>query len=229
MLMVLVIVLTAAAITEELLKITEDKQGLSTLRGFDSPFYHTTETLTGCQFQGKMQSSTTSSQPGSVTQDTLAMLDKADNIFNTTGSGRGIGGGRGGDGRALAASFLDQSWSFQSSFTPIDANLHRSPLAPEDDTLKFSWLSPSPCGKTPSVPLPYESFFELALPRAASLFVGQRTWEAAQKVAAEGLQQWEEGLENGEEEEGVASASPLEVLDRLVQQGSDAHDKVLKR
>lgn len=44
----------------------------------------------------------------------------------------------------------------------------------------------------------------------------------------ERLSQWEEGLEDGEEE-GVVSASPLEVLDRLVQQGSDAHDKVLKR
>lgn len=44
----------------------------------------------------------------------------------------------------------------------------------------------------------------------------------------ERLSQWEEGLEDGEEE-AVVSASPLEVLDRLVQQGSDAHDKVLKR
>lgn len=222
--MVLAVVLPPAAITEELLKITEEKQGPSGLRGFDSPFYRTTETLTGCQFQGKMQPSATSSQPGGVTQDTVTTLDKAENIRSTTGVGRG-----GGDSRASAAGLLDQSWSFQSSFTPIDHHPHRSPLAPEDDTLKFSAFSPSPCGKTPSVPLPYESFFDLALPRAASLFVGQRTSEAAQKVAAEGLQQWEEGLENGEEEEGVVSVSPLEVLDRLVQQGSDAHDKVLKR
>lgn len=88
-------------------------------------------------------------------------------------------------------------------------------------------FSPSPCSKTPA-PVPYESFFDLALPRAASLFVGQKTSEAVHKAAMERLSQWEEGLEDGEEE-GVVSASPLEVLDRLVQQGSDAHDKVLKR
>lgn len=223
--MVLVVVLPAAAITEELLKITKEKQEPSGMRGFDSPFYRTTETLTGCQFQGKMQPSTTSFQPGGVTQETVMTFDKAENIPSTTG----VEQGGVGDSRTSTAGLLDQSRSFQSSFTPIDHHPYCSPLAPEDDTLKLSSFSPSPCGKTPSAPLPYESFFDLALPRAASLFVGQRTLEAAQKVAAESLQQWEEGLENGEEEEGVASASPLEVLDRLVQQGSDAHDKVLKR
>lgn len=149
-------------------------------------------------------------------------MDKAESAASAAGGGR--------DSRASATGLLDQSWSFQSCFTPIDHHPHRSPSAPEDDALKFTAFSPSPCGKTPPAPVPYESFFDLALPRAASLFVGQRTLEAAQKAAAvaEGLPQWEEGLENGEEE-GVASASPLEVLDRLVQQGSDAHDKVLKR
>lgn len=92
---------------------------------------------------------------------------------------------------------------------------------------KFGMFSPSPCSKT-QASVPYESFFDLVLPRAASLFVGQKTSEAVQKVTLERLSQWEEGLENGEEEV-VVSASPLEVLDRLVQQGSDAHDKVLKR
>uniref|UniRef100_A0A671YUY7 TSC complex subunit 1b n=1 Tax=Sparus aurata TaxID=8175 RepID=A0A671YUY7_SPAAU len=176
--------LHSTAITEELLKITEDKEELSGLRGFDSPFYHTTETLTGCQ-----------------------------NATNTSGAGseRG-GGGAGGDSRSSALG-LEQSWSFQSCFTPIDHHLHRSPSAPDDDVGKFGMFSPSPCSKTPA-PVPYESFFDLALPRAASLFVGQKTSEAVHKDG---------------EEEGVVSASPLEVLDRLVQQGSDAHDKVLKR
>uniref|UniRef100_A0A8C4EUS3 TSC complex subunit 1b n=1 Tax=Dicentrarchus labrax TaxID=13489 RepID=A0A8C4EUS3_DICLA len=161
------------AITEELLKITEDKQELSGLRGFDSPFYHTTETLTGCQAQDKTLSDAQSSALG-----------------------------------------LEQSWSFQSGFTPIDHHLHRSPSAPDDELGKFGMFSPSPCSKTPA-PVPYESFFDLALPRAASLFVGQKTSEAVHKADGE--------------EEGVVSASPLEVLDRLVQQGSDTHDKVLKR
>uniref|UniRef100_A0A4W6FBN2 TSC complex subunit 1b n=1 Tax=Lates calcarifer TaxID=8187 RepID=A0A4W6FBN2_LATCA len=156
-----------AAITEELLKITEDTQELPGLRGFDSPFYHTTETLTGSE---------------------------------TTASTSALG--------------LEQSWPFQSGFTPIDHHLHRSPSAPDDEVGKLGMFSPSPCSKTPA-PVPYESFFDLALPRAASLFVGQKTSEAVHKVDGE--------------EEGVVSASPLEVLDRLVQQGSDAHDKVLKR
>uniref|UniRef100_A0A672JP30 TSC complex subunit 1b n=1 Tax=Salarias fasciatus TaxID=181472 RepID=A0A672JP30_SALFA len=171
----------AAAITEELLKITEDKQELSGLRGFDSPFYHTTETLTGCQAQDKTLSN---AQPGG-----------------------------GGDSRGSALG-LEQPWSFQSGFTPIDHHLHRSPSAPDDEAGKFGLFSPSPGSKTPAS-VPYESFFDLALPRAASLFVGQKTSEAVHKADGE--------------EEGVASASPLEVLDRLVQQGSDAHDKVLKR
>uniref|UniRef100_A0A3Q1FWN0 TSC complex subunit 1b n=1 Tax=Acanthochromis polyacanthus TaxID=80966 RepID=A0A3Q1FWN0_9TELE len=161
------VVSAAAAITEELLKITEDKQEPLGLRGFDSPFYHTTETLTGCQTQVKTLSST---QPG--------------------------------DSRTSALG-LEQPWSFQSGFTPIDHHLHRSPSAPDDEVGKFGMFSPSPCSKTPA-PVPYESFFDLALPRAASLFVGQKTSEAVHKDG---------------EEEGVVSASPLEVLDRLVQQG----------
>uniref|UniRef100_A0A673CJF8 Hamartin-like n=1 Tax=Sphaeramia orbicularis TaxID=375764 RepID=A0A673CJF8_9TELE len=184
-----------AAITEELLKITEENQELPGLRGFDSPFYHTTETLTGCQAPEKTLPNI---QPG--------------------GSG-GAGGGAGG-----AAPGLEQTWSF----TPIDHHLHRSPSAPDDDVGKYGMFSPSPCSKTPPAPIPYESFFDLALPRAASLFVGKKTTEAVHKAAMERLLQREEGLEDGEEE-GLMSASPLEVLDRLVQQGSDAHDKVLKR
>lgn len=37
------------------------------------------------------------------------------------------------------------------------------------------------------------------------------------------------GEVDGEGELTAATASPLEVLDRLVQQGNDVHDKVLKR
>lgn len=158
----------------------------------------------------------------------MSTPDKAENTASNSGVGseRGGAGGAGGDSRSSALG-LEQSWSFQSGFTPIDHHLHRSPSAPDDEVAKFGMFSPSPCSKTPA-PVPYESFFDLALPRAASLFVGQKTSEAVHKAAMERLSQWEEGLEDGEEE-GVVSASPLEVLDRLVQQGSDAHDKVLKR
>ncbi|XP_033981682.1 TSC complex subunit 1b [Trematomus bernacchii] len=210
-----------AAITEELLKITEEKQELSGLRGFDSPFYHTTETLTGCQALDKTLSNAQSGDP--VTHHVESTPDKGESTVSTSGSERE---GRGaGDSRSSA---LDQSWSFQSGFTPIDHHLHRSPSAPDDEVGKFGMFSPSPCSKTPGAMVPYESFFDLALPRAASLFVGQKTSEAVHKAALERLLQQEEGLEDGEEE-GVVTASPLEVLDRLVQQGSDTHDKVLKR
>uniref|UniRef100_A0A8D3E6N8 TSC complex subunit 1b n=1 Tax=Scophthalmus maximus TaxID=52904 RepID=A0A8D3E6N8_SCOMX len=193
--------------------ITEETQELPSLRGFDSPFFHTTETLTGCQAQEKSHSS--SAQPGGPVRDphrATSTPDKAENTASTSGVGSETGGvgGAGGDSRSSALG-LEQSWSFQSCFTPIDHHLHRSP----------------PGSKTPA-PAPYESFFDLALPRAASLFVGQKTSEAVHKAALEKLLQREEGLEDGEEE-GVATASPLEVLDRLVQQGSDVHDKVLKR
>lgn len=208
------------------MKITEDKQERLGLRGFDSPFYHTTETLTGCQTQDKTPSNT---QPGGHIRDThhaVSTPDKAENTASSSGVGSERGGGAGGDSRSSALG-LEQSWSFQSGFTPIDHHLHRSPSAPDDEVGKFGMFSPSPCSKTPA-PVPYEPFFDLALPRAASLFVGQKTSEAVCKATMERLLQREEGLEDGEEE-GVVSASPLEVLDRLVQQGSDAHDKVLKR
>ncbi|KAM4720481.1 LOW QUALITY PROTEIN: hamartin-like [Anableps anableps] len=211
-----------AAITEELMKLTEDKQELPGLRGYDSPFFHTTETLTGRQTQNQMPSS--NAHPGGPVREASYAASTPDRAENTAG---GSGGGErvaaaGGESRSSA---IERSWSFQSGFTPIDHHLHRSPSAPDDEVPKFEMFSPSPCSKAP---VPYESFFALALPRAASLFVGQKTSEAVHKAAMERLLQREEGLEDGEEE-GVVSASPLEVLDRLVQQGSDAHDKVLKR
>ncbi|KAF7651989.1 hypothetical protein LDENG_00102770 [Lucifuga dentata] len=214
-----------AAITEELLNITEDKQNLPGLRGFDSPFYHTTETLTGCQTQEKTLSNPQSDAPVHDARNVASTPDKAENAASMSGGDVG-GGGGGGDSRGSALG-LEQSWSFQSGFTPIDHHLHRSLSAPDDEAGKFGMFSPSPCSKTP-VPVPYELFFDLALPRAASLFVSKKTTEAVHKAATERLPQREEGLKDGEEE-GVASASPLEVLDRLVQQGGDAHDKVLKR
>uniref|UniRef100_A0AAZ3P3K2 TSC complex subunit 1b n=1 Tax=Oncorhynchus tshawytscha TaxID=74940 RepID=A0AAZ3P3K2_ONCTS len=148
-----------AVISEELLKITEDMRDLAGLRVFDSPFYRTTETLTGTQ----------------------------------------------------------------------EKPLPNPPLGGPDEVAKFSGLfSPSRPMKNPS--LPYEALFDLALPRAASLFVGRRTSEARGRAALERMCQQQEGLEDREEEgEGMVTASPLEVLDHLVQQGSDTHDKVLKR
>uniref|UniRef100_A0A4W5KG77 TSC complex subunit 1b n=1 Tax=Hucho hucho TaxID=62062 RepID=A0A4W5KG77_9TELE len=182
-----------AAISEELLKITKDKRDLAGVRGFDSPFYRTTETLTGTQ------------------EKPLPNLPLG--------------------GPMPTGLALDQSWSIEPvcPFSPIQHPLHQSLSALEDEVAKFGGLfSPSHPMKKPS--LPYEALFDLALPRAASLFVGRRTSEARGRAALEKLCQRQEGLEDREEEgKGIVSASPLEVLDHLVQQGSDTHDKVLKR
>ncbi|KAI4901435.1 hypothetical protein NFI96_014724 [Prochilodus magdalenae] len=201
-----------AAITEELLKLTEESREPSSLRGFDSPFYHTTETLTGAQ--EKPLSTSTQSSLLRETNNAVSTPDKTD-----TRTGRRGMGSRGPS--------QEQPWSFQPVFTPIEdpalGHVRHSP-ATDDEALKYGGLlSPSPC-KAPS--LPYEALFDLALPRAASLYVGRRTSEVLEKVTAEGRLG-----EVGEGEDGlvVTSASPLEVLDRLVQQGSDAHDRVLKR
>ncbi|KAJ8379714.1 hypothetical protein SKAU_G00004920 [Synaphobranchus kaupii] len=167
-----------AAITEELLQITEDKREALGLRGFDSPFYRTTETLTGAQ-----EKLLATSTPGlnSEPQNATSTPDKAD--------APSWGGGSGGAGAGL-------DLSFQPVFTPIDHPLRGHfaccPSAPEDEAAGL--FTPSPSGG----PAPaYEALFDLALPKAAPLFVGRRTVEA--------------------------------VLDRLIQQGNDAHDKVLKR
>ncbi|KAL7854040.1 hypothetical protein AOLI_G00208840 [Acnodon oligacanthus] len=203
-----------AAITEELLKLTEEKRDPSGLRGFDSPFYHTTETLTGAQ--EKPSSTSTQSSLLRETNNVVSTLDKPD----TRTGHRGMGS---------RGQSQEQPWSFQPVFTPIEhpalSHVRHSP-ATDDEALKYgAFLSPSPC-KAPS--LPYESLFDLALPRAASLYVGHRTSEVLEKVSAEG-RLGEVGEGEGEDGLVATSASPLEVLDRLVQQGSDAHDRVLKR
>uniref|UniRef100_A0A8C9ST66 TSC complex subunit 1a n=1 Tax=Scleropages formosus TaxID=113540 RepID=A0A8C9ST66_SCLFO len=101
----------------------------------------------------------------------------------------------------------------QQMFTPIDhtpsRHIRLSPLVPDEEISGLAKHGFS-----------YEDLFGPALPRAASLFVAKKTSEA----------RWAASTEMEEKEsEGVAAASPLEVLDRLIQQGSDAHDKVLRR
>ncbi|XP_051977374.1 hamartin-like isoform X2 [Xyrauchen texanus] len=71
--------------------------------------------------------------------------------------------------------------------------------------------------------MPYEPLFDLALPKVAFLFLERRTTEALWRAAGE--------REHQEEMEGedLSATSPLEVLDRVIQQGHETHEKVLKR
>ncbi|TRY60436.1 hypothetical protein DNTS_028884 [Danionella cerebrum] len=193
-----------AAITEELLKLTDEKRDLAGLRGFDSPFFRTTETLTGAQ-----QKSLPPSIVGGSFRDPHNTISTPDKTEITPGVSRG--------------SSQEQPWSFQPVFMPIEhplhSRLHRSPSAPEDEALKFGLCSPSPC-KPPS--LPYEALFDMALPRAALLFVGRKTSEISHRVSFEKSQRIDEGKQGEEEGVEIVPSSPLEVLDRLVQ-----NDKVL--
>ncbi|XP_053510016.1 TSC complex subunit 1a isoform X2 [Ictalurus furcatus] len=98
------------------------------------------------------------------------------------------------------------SWNLWPCFTPIENSL--SPSAADDVSLELFKGS-----------FPYENLFDLALPKLASLFVERRTAESQQKLAGR------EEVEVGD----LSATSPLEVLDRLIQQGHDLHEKLLKR
>ncbi|XP_056313869.1 TSC complex subunit 1a isoform X1 [Danio aesculapii] len=71
--------------------------------------------------------------------------------------------------------------------------------------------------------MPYEPLFDLALPKVASLFLERKTAEAFRRV--EGERDHQDEMEG----EDLSVTSPLEVLDRVIQQGHDTHGKVLKR
>ncbi|KAF4077121.1 hypothetical protein AMELA_G00204440 [Ameiurus melas] len=186
-----------AAITEELVKLTEEERDASGARGSDSPFFRTTETLTGAQEKPPPAFiHLRDPHHADSTPDKIDMRAWCKGPFSRTAS-------------------QEQSWSFQPLFTPIEQR-HRSPSA-EDEALKNIPHSPS-LGTAPSS-LPYEALFDLALPRAACLFMSRRSSEALERVAMQGMV---------DEGHGVTS-SPLEVLDRLVQQGKDSHDRALKR
>jgi tuberous sclerosis protein 1 len=66
-------------------------------------------------------------------------------------------------------------------------------------------------------PPPYDHLFEVALPKTARHFVSKKTEELLKKV------------KGCPEEDYVPSTSPMEVLDRLIQQGADAHSKELNK
>uniref|UniRef100_H3ATH7 TSC complex subunit 1 n=1 Tax=Latimeria chalumnae TaxID=7897 RepID=H3ATH7_LATCH len=192
----------AAAISEELSEITVAERESPHFRGgFDSPFYRTTENLTGCQRKLPLSCS---------------------------GQGRHLSS----ENPAISAPGKPGQDIPQQMFTPIEMpaeSSYGSSVGNQDGhgASAYSVLTPSPykakalknSSFSSGKPLPYEYFFDLALPKTASLFVSQKTAELLKK--AQGHPE--------EKKELCSSTSPLEVLDRLIQQGEDAHVKELNR
>ncbi|XP_010008866.1 PREDICTED: hamartin isoform X1 [Nestor notabilis] len=190
------------AISKEISEITTDAEHMVPRGGFDSPFYRTNESLSGSQ--KKTHSVVSSVQGNSQTSEPLtSSLDKS--------------------GPESARETPKQT------FTPIDKPCGGSGESPagnrEGTSGETSILTPSPC-KVPAQrrvvfgsgqPPLYEHLFEVALPKTAYLFVGKKTEELLKK--AKGTQ----------DDDCMSSTSPVEVLDRLIQQGADAHTKELNK
>ncbi|XP_073169933.1 hamartin isoform X2 [Lepidochelys kempii] len=192
------------AISKEISEITTaDAEPVVPRGGFDSPFYRTSESLPASQ--RKPHSVVSSVQGHSLNSEPLASsLDKS-----------GPEGARD---------------TPKQAFTPIDRPCGASHEGPAgirvgQSSMETSILTPSPCkvsaqrkmgfgsGQHPS----YEHLFEVALPKTAYLFVSKKTEELRKKV------------KGNQEEDCTSSTSPMEVLDRLIQQGADAHTKELNK
>ncbi|XP_047687132.1 hamartin isoform X1 [Prionailurus viverrinus] len=118
----------------------------------------------------------------------------------------------------------------KQAFTPIDLPCGGTGESPAGNrerqaSLETNILTPSPCKIPPQrgvglgsgQPPPYEHLFEVALPKTAHHFVGKKTKELLKKA------------KGNAEEDRAPSTSPVEILDRLIQQGADAHSKELNR
>ncbi|XP_010280927.1 PREDICTED: hamartin isoform X2 [Phaethon lepturus] len=190
------------AISKEISEITTDAEHMVPRGGFDSPFYRTNESLSGSQ--KKTHSVVSSVQGHSQTSEPLtSSLDKP--------------------GPESARETPKQT------FTPIDKPCGGSGESPagnrEGTSGETSILTPSPC-KVPAQrrvvfgsgqPPLYEHLFEVALPKTAYLFVGKKTEELLKKA------------KGSQDDNCMSSTSPVEVLDRLIQQGADAHTKELNK
>uniref|UniRef100_A0A452SIS5 TSC complex subunit 1 n=1 Tax=Ursus americanus TaxID=9643 RepID=A0A452SIS5_URSAM len=118
----------------------------------------------------------------------------------------------------------------KQAFTPIDppcGGANQSPAGSRErqTALETDILTPSPCKIPPQrgvgfgsgQPPPYDHLFEVALPKTAHHFVSKKTKELLKKA------------KGNAEEDCPPSTSPAEVLDRLIQQGADAHSKELNK
>ncbi|XP_028269866.1 hamartin-like isoform X2 [Parambassis ranga] len=117
-----------------------------------------------------------------------------------------------------------------SGLSPPPCSISLCLTPPHPSTHRLGEETSSPFGPTQSdfssAPS-YEPLFELALPRAATLFIRQKTQEALQRAADE--QEKERRAEGEEWEQDPASISPLKVLDQLIVHGHDAHKHLSRR
>ncbi|XP_067868193.1 TSC complex subunit 1b isoform X2 [Heterodontus francisci] len=201
-----------AAIADELSEITPmDLQSLVTRGGFDSPFQHRTETLTGPQMKREQELYSSVPEQGLCTEprQALSTTCKAPDPHR------------------------QEQCPIKQGFMPIEKPSQNC-SGIKQETVKAGSTSlevftPSPLLKVQALrhpplgsghPLPYEHLFELALPKTASLFIKQKTSElqtlAGKQSEDPSSQSW-------------SSISPLEVLDKLIQHGGDAHVKELSR
>ncbi|XP_038230350.1 hamartin isoform X6 [Dermochelys coriacea] len=192
------------AISKEISEITTaDAEPVVPRGGFDSPFYRTSESLPASQ--RKPHSVASSVQGHSLNSEPLASSQDKSGLEGVQDTPK-------------------------QTFTPIDRPCGASDESPAGNrvgqsSMETSILTPSPCkvsaqrrmgfgsGQRPS----YEHLFEVALPKTAYLFVSKKTEELRKKV------------KGNQEEDCTSSTSPMEVLDRLIQQGADAHTKELNK
>ncbi|XP_070614774.1 hamartin [Erythrolamprus reginae] len=192
------------AISNEISEITAtEAEPVVPRGGFDSPFYQSSENLSG------------SRKSQSLASTTAGQFPNAEPL----------------------TSFLDQSGpegprdTPKEAFTPIDRPCRDASDVPVG--IQELWassdpaiLTPSPC-KIPTRQRPgigslqqlpgYEHLFEVALPKTAYLFVSRKTEELLKKY------------KGGLEDEGFPLASPLRILDRLLQHGAEAHSRELNK
>nr|XP_056716144.1 hamartin [Euleptes europaea] len=192
------------AISKEISEITTaDTEPVVPRGGFDSPFYHFNESLSSSQ--KKSQSAASNSQGQIPNSDPVTPCLDQSGIENARETPR-------------------------QAFTPIDRPCRDSDDNPAGNresqaSADPSIFTPSPykipacrrVGLENEQPPHYEHLFEVALPKTACLFVIRKTEELLKKA------------KGGQDEDGASSASPMEVLDRLIQHGADAHSKELNK
>ncbi|KAF7241080.1 Hamartin [Varanus komodoensis] len=189
------------AISKEISEITTvDAEPVVPRGGFDSPFYHSNENLSSSK---KSQSATSSAQGQSLSSEPPSSFLDQPGLEHTQEAPKQAF-------TPIARPGRDHSASSRAAQAPAEASI----LTPSP--YKIPVYRRTGLGGEQS-PYAYEHLFEAALPKTAYLFVTQRTEELLKKA------------KTVPEEDGTFPASPLEVLDRLIQYGADAHSKELNK